>query len=415
MPDMFEKHGFYLFIGSIFLGLGLIGVWLLTSNPDAGKTTNTILVRTTGGLPPVVSAEVEPGNILREAGIQVNPGDQILVDGQRYLPDQPLLPAQNRVIQLIPSSRITLHQNGAEQTFLSSAPTLGQALWEAGYRLASTDRVEPPLDSLLVGDTQVTLQSARTITVVDGEKTIQIHTSAATVEAALAESGFSLTALDNTTPPGNEPVQAGGIIKINRNSEELILSNKVLVFENEQVYKEDMAQGASEVIQNGENGVELTRERILYSNGKETGRRSEGVVIIKEPVKQITNVGSQPVARAVDIGPESLDYYRTETVYITSYSPCRQGYDHCSTGTASGTPLAKGVIAVTQAWYRIFAGTQIYIPGYGIGTVADTGGGMKDRYWIDVGYGEEDFVNWHQYVTVYFLNPAPANVPEVLP
>ena len=48
-------------------------------------------------------------------------------------------------------------------------------------------------------------------------------------------------------------------------------------------------------------------------------------------------------------------------------------------------------------------------------TVADTGGGIPGKYWIDLGYGEEDFVNWHETVTVYFLNPAPANVPEVLP
>jgi len=77
--------------------------------------------------------------------------------------------------------------------------------------------------------------------------------------------------------------------------------------------------------------------------------------------------------------------------------------------------LAKGVIAVSPAWYKIFAGTQIYVPGYGVGTVADTGGGIPGKYWIDLGYGEEDFVNWHQTVTIYFLNPAPANVPDVLP
>jgi hypothetical protein len=47
--------------------------------------------------------------------------------------------------------------------------------------------------------------------------------------------------------------------------------------------------------------------------------------------------------------------------------------------------------------------------------VADTGGGIPGKYWIDLGYSEEDFVNWHQTVTVYFLNPAPPNVPEVLP
>jgi 3D (Asp-Asp-Asp) domain-containing protein len=144
------------------------------------------------------------------------------------------------------------------------------------------------------------------------------------------------------------------------------------------------------------NGYELSRQKVFYTNGKETSRINEGSSVIKNPVKQITNVGSKAVVRSVDIGSQSLDYYRMEEVYVTSYSPCRQGYPDCRKSTASGTPLAKGVIAVTPQWYRIFAGTQIYIPGYGVGTVADTGGGIPGKYWIDLGYSEEDFVNWHQ-------------------
>ncbi len=412
---MLQKYGQNISLVSIFLGIGLLGLWLLTSNSTAGLTTNTILVRSTGGLPPVQAADTRPGNILQKAGIHLFPGDRILVDGQIYKPDQPLIAADNRVIQIIPAARITIRQNEKQIIFSSSASTLGQALWEAGYRLASTDHVDPPMDTLLVGDLQVTIQTARVITVEDGKKLIQIHTSAETVEAALAETGFALTAFDSTEPAANQQLPAGKPIRILRNSEEIILNNKPLAFENEQVYKEDMNQGESEVVQSGENGLEISRERVLFTNGEETGRRSEGTLLVREAVKQITNVGSKASVGSVDIGADSLDYYRTEQVYATSYSPCRQGYDHCSTGTASGTPLAKGVIAVTQAWYKIFGGTQVYIPGYGVGTIADTGGGLPGRYWVDLGYGEDDFVNWHQTVTIYFLNPAPANVPEVLP
>ncbi len=415
MPDMLARHGKTISLSSIFLGIGLIGLWLLTTNPNPDLPASTILVRSTGGMPVVFSADLRPGNILQEAGIHLYPGDQILVDGQRYKPDQELIKTTNRVIQLIPSARVTLLENGREKIFFSSAATLGQALWDAGYRLSQSDRIDPPLDTLLVGDLRAELHPAIPVFVVDGGKTRRIRTSAATVEAALAESGYALTALDSTEPAADQPVPVGQSIQILRNNQQIILTGKSLAFENEQVYKEELGQGKSEVVQAGENGLEILRERVSFTNGKEVDRKIEGSVMVREPVKQITNVGTKAVVKNVDIGAESLDYYRVEDVYITSYSPCRQGYDHCSTGTASGTPLAKGVIAVTPAWYRIFAGTQIYIPGYGVGTVADTGGGIPGKYWIDLGYGEEDFVNWHQTVTVYFLNPAPANVPEVLP
>ena len=364
---------------------------------------------------PVYTNDLRPANILEKAGIHLFPGDRIYVDGQAYQPAQILPAAEKRTIQIIPASRLTLTQNGKQRVIFSAAPTLGQALWEAGIRLSTTDRVSPPVDTFLAGDFQISIEAARTVEVQDGEKVIQIHTAAGSVGEALAENGLALTALDSTDPAPDQPLPVGKPISILRNSEEMVLTGKPVEFTNENVVKEEMDQGASEIVQPGEIGMELARERVLYTNGKETARRPEGSSVIKEAVKQITNVGSKAVVRNVDIGSQSLDYYRIEEVYVTSYSPCRQGYADCRKSTASGTPLAKGVIAVTPKWYKIFAGTQIYIPGYGVGTVADTGGGIPGKYWIDLGYSEEDFVNWHQTVTVYFLNPAPANVPEVLP
>jgi uncharacterized protein YabE (DUF348 family) len=415
MPNMLEKHGRTITISFIFLAIGLIGLWLLISSPELEQVPNTILVRSTGGLAPVITADRIPANILLQVGIHMVPADRVLVDGQQYKPDQTLPPATDRVLQFIPASKITLLQGNDPIIIYSSAPTLGQALWEAGYRLTYADRLDPPAETLLAGDMTINLHPAREISVVDGKKSIKIYSSAPTVESALAENGIALTSLDYTEPAANQPLPVGKPVKIFRNREEIILTEKTIPFENEKSSIAEMEQGKTEVIQAGQTGLEAIRERVSYTNDEETGRHSEGSVTLREPVKQITHVGSNVVATGIDTGVSSSDYYMTAQVYATSYSPCRQGYDHCSTGTASGTPLKKGIVAVTQSWYRIFAGTRVYIPGYGIGTVADTGGGIPGKYWIDLGYGEEDFVNWHETVTVYFLNPAPPNVPEVLP
>jgi 3D (Asp-Asp-Asp) domain-containing protein len=72
-------------------------------------------------------------------------------------------------------------------------------------------------------------------------------------------------------------------------------------------------------------------------------------------------------------------------------------------------------VALTRAMYNLFQGARVYIPGYGIASVQDIGAGVPGQYWVDLGYSESDFVNWHQNVTVYFLTPVPANVPLSLP
>jgi 3D (Asp-Asp-Asp) domain-containing protein len=134
-----------------------------------------------------------------------------------------------------------------------------------------------------------------------------------------------------------------------------------------------------------------------------------------QPQDQITGMGTTAVVKTLDTGSGTIEYYRAVTMYATAYSPCQQGLGRCSKATSSGIPLQKGVVAVTGAWYRLFGGAQVYIPGYGIGVIGDVGGGIPGTYWIDLGYSEEDYEAWHQNVTVYFLTPIPPNVPAILP
>ena len=111
----------------------------------------------------------------------------------------------------------------------------------------------------------------------------------------------------------------------------------------------------------------------------------------------------------------SIQFYRAVDAYATSYSPCRIGVpDKCSTRTASGANLKKGVIGVIRSWYNSMKGAPVYIPGYGFATIEDIGAGFSDRHWIDLGYSDNDWVSWSSYVTVYFLIPAPTNILYIL-
>jgi 3D (Asp-Asp-Asp) domain-containing protein len=102
-----------------------------------------------------------------------------------------------------------------------------------------------------------------------------------------------------------------------------------------------------------------------------------------------------------------IQYWRTLNMYATSYHPSEVGDT-----TASGLPLKKGVAAVDTSLILFF--TQMYVPGYGEAVAADIGGGVSGRV-IDLGYSDEDYVPWHQWVTVYFLWPPPDNIVWVVP
>jgi len=98
-------------------------------------------------------------------------------------------------------------------------------------------------------------------------------------------------------------------------------------------------------------------------------------------------------------------------MYATSYSPCRLGKpNYCHDTTATGAKLVKGFVAVTRANFAIYGNTQVYIAGYGFATVADIGAGLPGKEWIDLGYSDDDYVQWGQNVMVYFLWPPPSNL-----
>jgi 3D (Asp-Asp-Asp) domain-containing protein len=92
----------------------------------------------------------------------------------------------------------------------------------------------------------------------------------------------------------------------------------------------------------------------------------------------------------------------------TSYTPASSGKDPGDRDygrTASGVQAGFGVVAVDRNVVPFLS--HVYVPGYGVAFVGDTGGGIRGR-WIDLGYGIDDYVSWSGHVDVYYLTPVPA-------
>jgi 3D (Asp-Asp-Asp) domain-containing protein len=153
------------------------------------------------------------------------------------------------------------------------------------------------------------------------------------------------------------------------------------------------------VLDAGEVGISVSRTRIRYEDGAEMARMVENESVIRLPRTR--------VARS--------SFWAAKEMYATSYSPCNSGASTCYYGTSLGVPVAHGVVGMIREWYLALKGAQVYIPGYGYAIVADVGGGFPDgRAWIDLGYSDSDYVGWSSWVTVYFLPPAPPEVPWFL-
>lgn len=371
----------------------------------------------------VESSERVPLLLLTKAGITPQLNDRVFLNGTAVPMDQPVAAGSFIQLQLRRAVPLTLVTPQGTQTIQTSALTVGQALGEAGYLLNVNDKINPPAETAITDSLTVTYTPARDLIIYSGEDTINIRSAAGTVAEALAEAGIPLIGLDTSSPldAEREAPPADGQIRVVRVSESISITLEPIAFDVEEINSPDIPFGQEETIQPGVNGIAMVRTRIRYEDGKEVSREAEDKTVLREPQARIVAGGSKIVLAPAG-GEIPYEYWYATEMYASVYSPCASGTGGCSYGTASGARAGYGIVAVDYSIYSYLAGMRVYIPGYGLATIGDTGGGpiietafgVPRTKWIDLGFNEGEMVNMTGWVTVYFLAPAPAEIPYFL-
>jgi resuscitation-promoting factor RpfB len=356
----------------------------------------------------LTTSEDELLKILSQAMIPISQEDQILINGKKGEPASILSPGSDIVvIQIRSAIPIKITSEEEEQILFTSSPTLIEALWDAGIILESTDLLSLPADTTITPNLTVNIKKGQPIHIKTQTGSITIDSSASTVGEALVQAGLSLQGLDYSIPGADKPVPPDGEIQLIRQREEVIIEHTPVEFETEYQPADDLELDTRATIQPGEYGLIARRVRIRYKDGVEVSRSIDEEWMARVPQARIVGYGTKIVKRVADTPDGPIEYWRALTMYAVSYNPSDGG-----SGTASGLPLKKGIVAIDRNYIPFF--TRLYIPGYGEAIAADVGGGVRGRM-IDLGYTLEDYVSWHQWVTVYFLWPPPENIVWFIP
>jgi resuscitation-promoting factor RpfB len=357
--------------------------------------------------------EQVPSVVLNQAGITLNANDRVLFNGRSITLDQPILTYPS-TLQIRRAVMLTLVMPDGEQKIQSSALTVGEALQDSSFWLHAGDEIHPGLDTPITDGMKITVTSPHELSVSVEGKTLQVQSSARMVGEALAEAGIPLIGLDYSLPAENEPLPSNGQIQVVRVSESVLLAQKRIPFENDFQASADVPLDQTQIVQPGEAGLTVQRIRIRYEDGKEISRLTEDETIVRPPKTRVLGYGTKIEVKTATVDGVNIQYWRAVQMYATSYSPCRSGSDKCYKGTSSGQSLRKGMVGLRYSWYVSMQGQQLYIPGYGFGSVEDVCNGCVGKPWIDLGFSDNNYEAWHSWVTVYFLTPIPANVIYVL-
>ena len=264
-----------------------------------------------------------PSALLAQAGITLDPNDRFLVNGLPAAPDEPIA-NYPITLQLRRATSLTLLIPEGEQKLQTSAFTVGEALAEASFWLRAGDKIDTPLDTpLSTLHSQVSLSSSHTLTITTGDETLQVTSSAPTVGEALAEAGIPLLGLDSSLPSDKEPVPSDGQIRIVRVSESVLLAQKPIAFETDLQASAEVPLDQTRILQPGETGLTVQRIRIRYEDGEEISRLTENETMVRPPKTRVLGYGTKVEVKTAVVDGVEIEYWRAVQMYATSYSPCR--------------------------------------------------------------------------------------------
>jgi uncharacterized protein YabE (DUF348 family) len=366
---------------------------------------------------------------LAEASVTLGPFDSVVRDGLQARQgddlDQPSLLVAAKALGLrmpenvaplsLSSDQVSLTvrravpftvvDGGEPQPLISSEATVAQALREWGIGLGPGDEVEPEVSSALSPGLLVEIRRAQRVTLSIGGSETVFYTQEHTVAGLLDEAGIVLTEADRVEPPLESALAADLDVRVYAYAEERFVESETV--EHGSVYRldPDMDEGDTWRAE-GTDGLLHSEYAITYEDGVEVSRQLVDEWYDPEPADTVVYLGTAERVQAAQALPEGLNVVQIMNVYATWYNPASAGRSSSDSWygiTSTGVPVTKGVVAVDPS--VIPYGTRMYIPGYGFGVAADTGGAIVGNI-IDLGFPDGVSSAWApRWLDIYILGP----------
>jgi uncharacterized protein YabE (DUF348 family) len=356
---------------------------------------------------------------LREAGILLSPFDRVslngkIVDPKTKLPrtisaeaDDPTQYPRIFVERAVP---IQIDDNGQISTFYTTAPTLGQALSQAGLLVYLGDYISPDLGTPVEPDYQVFIRRSRPLNITVDGKTMRTRSRADKVAQVLEEEGVQMSGKDYAIPEVGSGLSDGMTIHVVRVREETLIESESIAFETQWQPDPTLEIDDHEVTQVGVEGVKKRSILIRYENSRELRRTIEREWVDAAPTTKLINYGTKLVHHDLTLpNGTSVAYWRKIRIHATSYTAATSGKErsHPYYGiTYTGMQAGVGIVAVDPRVINLHS--KLYVPGYSDHAViaGDTGGRIKGLR-VDLGYDESNLILWYKWVDVYLLDPPP--------
>ncbi|MEU7303690.1 ubiquitin-like domain-containing protein [Streptomyces sp. NPDC007206] len=239
--------------------------------------------------------------LLAEEGVRVGTHDMVAPD-----PDTDLAGGDTVAVRYGRPVRLTL--DGRRREVWTTAHTVEGALNELGVRAEgaylSASRSKP----IGRGGLDLDVRTERTVTVMADGRTRTIRTNAPTVRDAVEEAGITLHGQDTTSVPPDSFPRDGQTVTVLRISGTREVREEEIPFKVERVKDPTLFRGAEVVVQSGRPGLRRDTYLLRTVNGVRDKPRRVTSEVVRGPRKQIVKVGTKALPRTVT-GADGLNWH----------------------------------------------------------------------------------------------------------
>ena len=182
--------------------------------------------------------------------------------------------------------------DGVERDVWTTAPTVAEALAELGYSTDDFSSVSRD-KRLPLSPTEIELRTPKQVRVVHDGRNDSVTTTAATVRQLLTDLRITVNAADRLSVPVSSKIANGSTIRLQRVVTKTLVEQHTIGYSTTQRQDASMYQGETKVATAGKAGTSAVTYRMVYVDGKLTGKTQVARTVTAAPVTAVVNVGTK--------------------------------------------------------------------------------------------------------------------------